>query len=315
MTTHWNENEATSAEPLSLEAKVDNLTEQVAWLVERQRRQADLFEEAGPIMKAMMGTATGKLQDLEERGYFRFGGAAMDLMDRLVTSYGEDDVRELGDNLVTILDTVRALTQPQVLAVAAEATEVLHHPEKVKPMGMLGVARASSDEDVQRGMAMLIEVLRHLGRAAKELDEQRQESRRYVRGGKAAAAAPPRVRTPAAASAPKAAAAPAPAKGGGVSVDGVAFDANGFLADPNQWTRDLAVTLAVELGVGELTDAHWQVLDFARNEFLTAGASPNIRRISQGSGVQTREIYDLFKKAPGKTIARIAGIPKPVGCI
>jgi len=98
-------------------------------------------------------------------------------------------------------------------------------------------------------------------------------------------------------------------------LDGVALSEDGFVADPSQWTREIAATLADHLGVGELTARHWEVIDFAREEFATTGASPNVRRLTTGSGVPTRELYQLFPRAPAKTAARIAGIPKPVGCI
>lgn len=53
----------------------------------------------------------------------------------------------------------------------------------------------------------------------------------------------------------------------------------------------------------------------ARNDYLEHGASPNIRRVTTISDVTTKELYQLFPKAPGMTLARVAGIPKPVGCI
>ena len=58
-----------------------------------------------------------------------------------------------------------------------------------------------------------------------------------------------------------------------------------------------------------------EVIRFARLEYLSQSASPNIRRLTSGTGLTTREIYALFPKAPGRSIARVAGIPKPAGCI
>ena len=78
--------------------------------------------------------------------------------------------------------------------------------------------------------------------------------------------------------------------------------------------QNSAVTLAAAQGV-ELTDAHWKVVEFARGEFLSTKMSPNIRRITQATGVATKDLYMLFPKAPARTVAKVAGIPKPVGCI
>lgn len=90
---------------------------------------------------------------------------------------------------------------------------------------------------------------------------------------------------------------------------------DGFLIDSSQWTRDIAREIAAETGVGELTDRHWEVIDFCRRDATEQGASPGLRRITQQSGVTMKELYQLFPKGPGKLAARVAGLPKPKGCI
>ena len=64
-----------------------------------------------------------------------------------------------------------------------------------------------------------------------------------------------------------------------------------------------------------LTDAHWQVIEWARGERAEHGASPNIRRLSVGTGVPVRDLYALFPARPGVLVAMLAGIPKPGGCL
>jgi len=95
---------------------------------------------------------------------------------------------------------------------------------------------------------------------------------------------------------------------------GVAVDTNeeGFFTDPTQWT---ATELAAEADIPELTDRHWQVLKFMRDEYFEKGTGPTVRMLGKASGVSVKELYQLFPKAPAKTAARIAGIPKPRGCI
>lgn len=108
---------------------------------------------------------------------------------------------------------------------------------------------------------------------------------------------------------------PVPAKlAASVTINGVGFTADGHLADPSEWTRELAVTLAAAQDV-TLGDAHWKVVEFARADFEAHGFSPNVRRITMGTGLSSRELYALFPHSPARTVARIAGIPKPVGCI
>ena len=89
----------------------------------------------------------------------------------------------------------------------------------------------------------------------------------------------------------------------------------GFFVDPSQWTREIAVELARNEGIDELTPQHWQVIDFMRKEFAEKGTGPTVRVLGKTSGVSVKELYLLFPKGPAKVAARIAGIPKPKGCI
>jgi tRNA 2-thiouridine synthesizing protein E len=95
----------------------------------------------------------------------------------------------------------------------------------------------------------------------------------------------------------------------------VELNDEGFFADPEQWTEDMVPELARREGIDELTDAHWTVLRFVRNEYLTKGTGPTVRMLGKTSGVPVKELYQLFPKGPAKVAARIAGIPKPRGCI
>jgi tRNA 2-thiouridine synthesizing protein E len=93
------------------------------------------------------------------------------------------------------------------------------------------------------------------------------------------------------------------------------LDDEGFLLDPQQWTREIGEQIARDNGIDELTDRHWQVIDFMRTTYLETGAAPSIRALGKTSGVPIKELYALFPKGPAKLAARIGGIPKPHGCI
>jgi len=92
-------------------------------------------------------------------------------------------------------------------------------------------------------------------------------------------------------------------------------DAEGFFVDPEQWTEAMAEPIAQENGIAELTDRHWQVIRFMREAYLSSGSAPSIRTLGKASGVPVKELYALFPKGPAKLAAKIAGIPKPRGCI
>ena len=317
----------------AVSAKLDALSQQVGLIVERQRKTEELFAEMTPILKLAMGVASERLGDLERRGSFEFATEMLKVADRVVTGFGPSDVRQLGDAIVGILETVRAMTQPEVLAVAGEASAVLQNADQAEPMGILGMVRATRDDDVQKGMAVMMELMRHVGRAAQLVSDKRAASPLEQKRSKLATITGAKKKkvlgverpAPAAPAAPRAQAAPkAPPASCGVPaagpapvaavLDGVGFSADGHLADPAQWTAELAVKIAAAQGVG-MSDAHWKVVEFVRADFEATKVSPNIRRITQATGVTTKDLYTLFPKAPARTVAKIAGVPKPAGCI
>ena len=95
----------------------------------------------------------------------------------------------------------------------------------------------------------------------------------------------------------------------------VTVNDEGFFVDPGEWTEQMAPELAREAGLGKLTDRHWQVVRFMRAEYAAKGTGPTVRTLGKTSGVGVKELYELFPKGPAKLAAKIAGIPKPRGCI
>ena len=321
------ETQSAGTDVAALHAKIDILAAQMDMLVERQRWQAELIEEATPIVKLAMDDLSERLQKLEDDGWTQFGEAALGVSQRIINNYGPDDVAELGDAIVGILDTVRAVTQPAVLSIANDASAAIENAGETRPVGVVGMVKATQDEDVQRGMAVMFEVLRNVGKGVKKarLDRRmggkagkRQTQQRAARLAAHTKPSRPRDAQPKNGAAAPACAVTQPGPTAQVSPMpelGVPLTAEGYLSNPEDWTEDLAVKLAATVGVSELVEAHWTVIRFARAEYLSKSVSPNIRRLTTGSGLGTREIYSLFPKAPGKSIARVAGIPKPAGCI
>ena len=95
----------------------------------------------------------------------------------------------------------------------------------------------------------------------------------------------------------------------------VARTDDGFFEDPSQWTEDMVPELAKAEGIQELTPRHWEVIRFMRSEYNAKGTGPSVRALAKSSGVPIKELYELFPKGPAKQAAKIAGIPKPVGCV
>ena len=94
----------------------------------------------------------------------------------------------------------------------------------------------------------------------------------------------------------------------------VHVDAEGFLTEYDEWDEDLAKVLAKNIGI-DLTDAHWKVLRFLREDYKTQGETATTRRVQAVGGVPVKEQFALFPKKPAKKMAYIAGLPKPRGCV
>ena len=102
-----------------------------------------------------------------------------------------------------------------------------------------------------------------------------------------------------------------------VTYAGTAVTVNdeGFFIDPAQWREDMAPLIARQEGITQLTDRHWQVIKFMRHEYEAKGTGPTVRVLGKTSGVSVRKLYQLFPHGPAKEAAKIAGIPKPRGCV
>jgi tRNA 2-thiouridine synthesizing protein E len=87
------------------------------------------------------------------------------------------------------------------------------------------------------------------------------------------------------------------------------------MTDPNEWNKELAVVIASEEGITEMTDEHWKVIDYCREVGMESGSAPTLRNITNGAGVSTKELFGLFPKGPAKKVAKISGLGKPEGCV
>lgn len=91
-------------------------------------------------------------------------------------------------------------------------------------------------------------------------------------------------------------------------------DDDGFMTEYGEWDEDLARALAAQIGI-TLTDAHWKVLRFLREDYLAQGDTATTRRVQAVGGVPVKDQFALFPKKPAKKMAYIAGLPKPHGCV
>jgi len=88
----------------------------------------------------------------------------------------------------------------------------------------------------------------------------------------------------------------------------------GFLTEYDEWSEDIAKVLAQQIDV-DLTDEHWRVINFLRDDYKTEGESATTRRVQTVGGIPVKQQFVLFPKKPAKKMAYIAGLPKPKGCV
>ncbi len=327
----------------ALQREIAGLRADVARIEATQEQRAELWDEMMPIGKLALESAARRLEELEQKGVLAFGRELVGVGERIVEAFGPDDVRALGDSVVSILTTVRTWTQPGMLSLAQEAGAAVESVRPDDKLGVFGMLAASRDNDVQHGAALAIGVLRRLGRAARAGANRSGPTpgrpagwnRLAAKLGPSGAVSPrPRpapvrptvaraaqqVTLSSSSSTPSGGADACEPKVMGpvhaipAGYERLPWDAEGYLADASAWTEALGAALAGQHGL-PLDPPRLAIIQAARSHHASAGVAPNVRKLGLVAGVSTRDLYALFPDRPGSTVARVAGLPKPVGCI
>ena len=93
------------------------------------------------------------------------------------------------------------------------------------------------------------------------------------------------------------------------------LDNDGFLEDMATWTAKTAEKLGKRNDIGPLTDEHWKVIEFVRGYFLDSGQGPPVVKISKATGLSSKQICNLFPCGVARGAYRLAGLPRPTGCL
>jgi uncharacterized protein YjgD (DUF1641 family) len=163
----------------ALEAKIDRLTDQIAILTadaaDRARQRgmvSELTGELSSVSSGAMAKAVDLLAEAERKGYFTFATAAAGVADRVVTNFDEHDVEQLGDNVVAILETVREITQPEMLTLLGRMVDAVRAEQDAvqfetgEPPSFWALARQLRDPAVRRGMDRALHTLRAVSAGA-----------------------------------------------------------------------------------------------------------------------------------------------------
>ncbi len=119
-----------------------------------------IFQEISPLTQDAFLTLMTRLDEAERKGYFAFLRGGIGIMDKVVTSFSEEDIEQLGDNIVFILQTVKEMTQPEIMSMVRDSVEILREEDPPENVSLFSIMRQMNDPAVKRGLAKTLAVLR-----------------------------------------------------------------------------------------------------------------------------------------------------------
>jgi uncharacterized protein YjgD (DUF1641 family) len=122
----------------------------------------ELWQDMSPLSRDMFFRVMAQLNEMEQKGYFAFLQGGLDMVDRIVSEFSEEDVQQLSDNIVLILQTVKEMTQPEIMTMLRNTALVVRDEEPVNT-SLLSIVRQLNDPQVRRGLAKTLNVLKSVG--------------------------------------------------------------------------------------------------------------------------------------------------------
>lgn len=135
-------------------------TRNLEQMLDQMESLAEMWKDAGPLTQDAFFTVMNRLDEMERKGYFAFLQGGAEIADRIVMSFSEEDVRQLGDNIVLILETVKEMTQPEIMHLLQNTATVMREEETADEVSLLSIVRQLNDPAVKKGLAKTLSVLR-----------------------------------------------------------------------------------------------------------------------------------------------------------
>jgi len=151
------------AELRALNEKMDRVERVIAAVTHRMEDLEEITSDLWPMVNGVSHQISRKLHEMEQNGTLAFLKEGVKMAEHVSTSFTEEDVRLLGENVVHILNTVRNLTQPEVLDVADRAAAALRGDGEGGPAKKVSLWKAMRDPEIRRGMTLMLGVLREMG--------------------------------------------------------------------------------------------------------------------------------------------------------
>jgi len=172
-------------EPLQGNGRLDLMESQLRFLVaeaEERRRvgraYSEMLGDLSPVASQGMASVSRALAEADARGYVGFARSGLGVVDKVVTSFDESDVEALGENIVLILETLKEMTQPEVMQLLKSTVhQVQEVEEPAEPPSLLSLLRELRTVEARRGLYRLVVALRSLGAPTQQSQTERKEAR------------------------------------------------------------------------------------------------------------------------------------------
>lgn len=289
-----------------LNAKLDSIMATLTLLDRRREELEELVTDMLPAVNGALAIAMQRLDEVEKNGTIAFLRESLGALEHVAQTVDPNDLHALAANAAQGVRTAQVLTAPELGVIAERTVAALARARTGKAPSLWQLLRARKEPRVRRGLAALLEIVRAVGEGNRG-ERTSAPPPRHMHGAHARHA-------PAAHHMPMAAST-GPAQTRVIAGQQVQVDAEGFMTDVTQWTREVAEVIAAEAGIASLTPRHWEIIEFCRNQAAETGVAPGMRRITQLLGISARELYALFPKGPGILAARVAGLSKPRSCV
>jgi uncharacterized protein YjgD (DUF1641 family) len=124
----------------------------------------DFIKDASPIFNEVIIDFTKKLNEFDQKGYFEFFAEAGKIFDNIITHYKPEDVRELADNVVTILETVRSATQPDMMNAINNGLKIYGsiETENIPEYSIFKVLREMNQPEMKRALGFFVTFMKNM---------------------------------------------------------------------------------------------------------------------------------------------------------
>ncbi|RME99448.1 MAG: DUF1641 domain-containing protein [Chloroflexi bacterium] len=137
-------------------------TRNIEQMLDQMESLTEFVSDAGLLSQEAFLTVMKQLDEMDRKGYFVFLQGGLDMIDRVVTSFTEDDVQQLADNVVLILQTVKEMTQPEIMTMLKNTAETAQSAEPVDT-SLFSIIKQLNDPSVRTGLAKTLTVLKTVG--------------------------------------------------------------------------------------------------------------------------------------------------------